>query len=86
MKSLILALLLATTVSVPAQQLNQPRTIKLFNQNTGESLGTATISGGKMYVRDENGVHIYTTVRNPNGTTTSFDPDGNIIAPVKSPD
>jgi hypothetical protein len=85
MRPLILALLLATTTLVQAQQLNQPRTIKLHNNSTGENIGTVTISGNTSYLRDKNGEHVATIVTNPDGSKTSFDPSGNIIDSVKLP-
>jgi hypothetical protein len=85
MRPLILALLLATTTLVQAQQLNQPRTIKLHNNATGENIGTVTISGNTSYLRDKNGEHVATIVRNPDGTRTTLDPSGNIIDSVKLP-
>lgn len=81
MKSLILAFLLATATMAQAQQLNQSQTIKLHNKATGEFLGTATKSGNTVYIRNKNGEHIYTTILNPNGTKTTFDPSGNVINP-----
>jgi hypothetical protein len=83
MKSFILALMLATIVPVQAQQLNMPKTINLHNNATGESLGSVTLSGNTAYLRDKNGEHYATVVRNPDGTKTTFDPSGNIIDPVK---
>lgn len=84
MKSLILSLMLATVVFVQttqAQQLTLPKTIKLHNNKTGEHLGTVTISGNTAYIRDKDGVHIYTVVQNQDGTKTSFDTHGNVVNP-----
>jgi hypothetical protein len=80
---LVCAIVLALVVPAKAQQLNQPKTIKLHNNATGEPLGNVTYSNGRAYIRDKDGVHISTVVRNPDGSTTTFDPKGNIIEPVK---
>jgi hypothetical protein len=85
MKTLILAIMLATVTLAQAQQPNQPKTIKLHNNATGEALGTVTISGNTAYMRDKNGEHVATIVHNPDGTRTSYDPSGNIIESVKLP-
>jgi hypothetical protein len=82
MKTLILAILLATATLAQAQQ---PRTIKLHNNATGENIGSVTISGNTSYLRDKNGEHVATIVRNPDGSKTSFDPSGNVIESVKLP-
>lgn len=86
MKTLILALLLATATVAQAQQMSNPKTIKLHNNKTGEHLGTITFSDGSAYYRDKDGKHYATVVKNPDGTTTAFDTSGNIIAPIKPPD
>lgn len=80
-----LAVLLATSTVAQAQTLTLPKTIKLHSNQTGEPLGTVTISDGKAYFRDKDGKHFATSVRNRDGTITSFDPSGNVIAPVKPP-
>jgi hypothetical protein len=79
MKSLILAFLLATITLAQAQQLNQPRTIKLHNNKTGENIGTLTVSGNTAYLRDMTGKHQATIVSNSDGTKTYYDYDGKII-------
>jgi hypothetical protein len=82
----IFALLLATSVPVQAQWVNYPKTIRLYNNATGESLGTVTVSEGKAYFRDKDGVHYATTVRDFDGKLMSFDTNGNVIAPLKVPE
>lgn len=76
MKTLILAIMLATVTLAQAQQPNMPRTIKLHNNATGEPVGTITMSGNSAYLRNKDGEHIYTIVRGPNGTRTIYDPNG----------
>jgi hypothetical protein len=85
MKALAFAFLLATLSPAAAQQLNQPRTIKLHNNATGENLGTVTITGNTAYMRNKNGEHVATIVTNPDGTKTSYDPSGKVIESVKLP-
>jgi hypothetical protein len=86
MKTIILAFLLATALPVQAQQFGKSKTIKVHNNKTGEVIGTVTVSGATAYIRNKDNEHIYTVVRNPDGTMTSFDTNGNVIAPVKLPE
>jgi hypothetical protein len=79
MKSLILAFMLATATVAQAQQLNQPKTIKLHNNKTGENIGTLTVSGNTAYLRDMAGKHQATIVSNRDGTKTYYDESGKII-------
>jgi len=53
--------------------------IKLHNKATGEPIGSITIKGASSYLRDANGEHIKTIVRNADGTVTQYDPSGKII-------
>ena len=85
MKTLILAALLATATLAQAQQL-PTKTVKFYNNKTGELVGTATYFGNTAYLRDAKGEHYATMVRNPDGTAMTYDPSGNIIGPVKLPD
>ena len=86
MKSLILALLLATTLPVQAQWVNFPKTVRLYDNATGETIGTVTVTGNTAYYRNKDGEHYATGVRNPDGTNTFFDPHGNVIGPIKVPE
>jgi hypothetical protein len=79
MKTLILTFILAMLLPVQAQQLNQPKTIVFTNNATGEKIGTATLSDGRIYFRNKAGEHYATMVREPNGTKTLYDPSGNVI-------
>lgn len=83
MKPLLLAFMLATTLPVQAQQLNMPRTVRLHNNATGEHLGTVTVSGNTVYIRDKDGKHVLTVVQNPDGSKTTYDPHGNVVIPPK---
>jgi hypothetical protein len=83
---LVAALVLALVMPAKAQQLDLPKTIKLHNNATGEVIGTATISGNTMYLRDKDGEHVRTVVRNRDGTTTSYDVHGKVIANSKPDD
>jgi hypothetical protein len=80
MKTLILAVMLATVTIAQAQQLNHPKTIVFTNNATGEKMGTATLSAdGRIYFRDKTGEHYATMVREPDGTKTLYDPSGKVI-------
>lgn len=75
-----LALMLATVTVAQAQQIpNQTRVIKFFNNATKEQIGTATVYGNTVYLRDRDGIHYATMVRNADGTRTLYDPSGNIL-------
>jgi hypothetical protein len=79
MKTLILVSMLATATLAQAQQLDIPKTIRLHNNATGENIGTLTVTGNNAYLRDMAGNHIATIVRNPDGTKTTYDPNGKVI-------
>ena len=80
---LVAAIVLALVMPAKAQFLDMPKTIKVHNNKTGEIIGTITMSGATAYVRNKDCEHVYTVVRNPDGTTTSFDPHGNAVAAPK---
>jgi hypothetical protein len=78
MKTLVLALTLATATIAQAQQIT--KTIRLFDNATKETVGTVTLSGNHAYFRDRNGEHYATQVQNPDGTKTLYDPSGKVIS------
>jgi hypothetical protein len=77
--------LLATTLPVQAQWVNYPKTVRLYDNATGKTVGTVTVDGNTAYYRNKDGQHYATGVRNPDGTNTFFDSNGNIIGPIKLP-
>ena len=79
MKTLLL--LLAMTFPAIAQH-NMSKTIRLFDNTTGEPIGTITINGPNAYLRDLSGKHIHTTTVEADGSRTVRDPNGNIIKTV----
>jgi hypothetical protein len=79
MKSLTLAFLLAAILPVQAQYGNPSKTIRLFNNQTNETIGTMTMSGNTAYLRDKDGNHYATIVGNADGTKTMYDPNGKVI-------
>ena len=90
MRFIYLVLVLALTAPAAAQQM--PKTVKLYDNKSGAVLGTATISGNKIYLRDLKDEFVGTVVLN--GTKKTFyDPSGNVVdglsiagGPVKLPD
>ena len=80
---LVAAIVLALVMPAKAQQLNMPKTVRIHNNATGEHLGTVTVTGNTAYVRDKNGEHVLTVVQNPDGSKTTFDPHGNVVAAPK---
>jgi hypothetical protein len=80
MKIIALAFLLATATLAQAQQYpDPPKTVRLHNNATGEHLGTVTLSGNRAYLRNKDGEHYATMVRNADGTKTIYDPSGKVI-------
>ncbi len=71
-----------------AQNYNIPnttKTVKLYNKETNEPIGTITFDGNRSYLRDKDGVHLKTMVRNEDGTISAFDPNGKLIETVPNP-
>jgi len=80
MKLLIIATLLATVTAASAQGWNNPpKTITFSNKQTHEKIGTATISENRIYLRDRNGEHYATAIKEADGTTRIVDPHGQPI-------
>jgi hypothetical protein len=84
---LIAAIILATTVTAASAQSNSlpilrdpPTTITYTNKATGEKIGTATISGNWVFLRDKHGEH-YATIITEHGVRRWVDPSGNPIDP-----
>lgn len=77
--------LLALLTTASAQHLPLPATVQLHNRATKESLGTATFSGNRIYMRDKNGEHYATIEIAPDGTRTTYDPTGKVIAAPSLP-
>lgn len=63
---------------LPSLGYPMPRTVSLFDANTKAPLGTATYSGGRIYLRDMKGEHYATIVMGPGGQT-AYDPHGKVI-------
>jgi hypothetical protein len=85
MKMLIIAFGFAaiTTASAQTSMTSMPRTLKVYNNSNGETIGTATTSDGRtLYLRDSKGELIGTIVINPDRTRTFFDPHGKIVDTV----
>jgi hypothetical protein len=86
-KPLIIALTLIMTTAAMAQMLmptQLPTTLPLIDNNTKETIGTATLWGGKMVLRKTNGEFIATVVFEPNGTRTMYDENGKILDQLPS--
>jgi hypothetical protein len=88
MKTLIIALILATTTAATAQdftilpilprQMQEISKTVPFNDKDGNQIGTATISDNKIYIRDLKGEPIATIVREGEKKTI-YDPNGKIL-------
>jgi hypothetical protein len=79
MKSLVALFTVAMMATAAAQTVPLPKVVHLHNNATKESLGTATISGNRIYLRNKDGEHYATIEQNPDGTRTTYDPNGNVI-------
>ena len=85
MKTLVVVFIVAMLTTASAQYAPLPKTINLHNKATKESLGTATFSDNRIYMRDKNGEHYATIEIAPDGTRTTYDPSGKVIAPPSRP-
>ena len=81
MKSLILLFTLAMITAASAQM---PQTVPLKSNQTGEAIGTATMSGSHIYFRDLKGELIATIVVDKDGTKTMYDPSGKVLDQITS--
>ena len=80
--TMVTGILLGMATIAPAQMWsNQPKTITYTNKATGEKIGTAVISGNRIYLRDKHGEHYATVINEQDGTRKWFDPDGHPIDP-----
>ena len=93
MKTLIIALTLAALTSLAQAQTALPKTMKLYNNQNGQVVGTATQNGRTLYLRDLKGELVGSATLEANGKKTFRDPSGNIVdslsiagPPVKLPD
>jgi hypothetical protein len=75
----MLALLLPFVVT----QASAQQTITLTNKATGEKVGSITMTGDRSYLRDKDGNHVETIVRNKDGTATTYDPNGKVMETKK---
>jgi hypothetical protein len=75
MKALILALALIPATA-QSQPYAWPQTLKLYNNNNGEVVGTATKWLNKFTLRNVNGDLIGTLIISADGSRTFYDPSG----------
>ena len=81
-----LMLTLVAALSVGRAQNTIPPTTKLYDETTKEFVGTLTRDGNRFVLRDKDGNHTKTMVRDDKaGTITSYDPNGNFIETVPNP-
>lgn len=82
---LLITIVSAQTFSLPPTTIQIPRTAP-WTDGKGETVGTATFSGNRMYLRDLDGKHIVTVVTDATGVTM-YDPNGKVLdhkaAPTK---
>jgi hypothetical protein len=81
---LILAVALIATPAMAQQIPAEARHINLTNKVTGEKVGSIHIDGNRSYLRDKDGTHIETIIRNADGTATVYDPNGNKLKTLNS--
>jgi len=102
MKTIILVFVLATTSPaamaqflspVPPSTITLPKTMKLYNNQNGQVIGTATQNGRTLYLRDLNSELVGSVTMERDGKRTFRDPSGNVVdglsiagGPIKPPD
>ena len=93
MKTLIIALTLAALTSLAQAQTALPKTMKLYNNQNGQVVGTATQNGRTLYLRDLNSELVGSVTMERDGKRTFRDPSGNVVdglsiagGPIKPPD
>ena len=79
MKTLVALFTIAMLTTASAQYAPLPKTINLHNKATKEPLGTATLSGNRIYLRDKDGAHYATIETAPDGTRTMYDASGKVL-------
>ncbi len=78
MKTFIIVLILLLAAPAVAQR-PLPTTLPLIDNNTKETIGTATLWGRKMVLRKTDGTFIATIAIEPDGTRKMFDENGKIL-------
>jgi hypothetical protein len=78
---LVCAIILALVVPAKSQGItdNWPKTVRIVDNATGELIGTHTITGNVIYIRDKNGELTMSVTINPDGSRTSRDPSGKML-------
>jgi hypothetical protein len=78
-------ILAAIIIPASAEQLrwNSPnnKTLSFKDKATGEEVGSAFVTGNRVYMRDRHGKHYATVIKEPDGTMKWLDPQGNPIDP-----
>jgi len=72
---------LAISTAASAQGFSLPQTVP-WTDRDGKPIGTATIFGLHMYLRDLNGELVATVVVERDGTKTLYDPHGKVLDKV----
>ena len=85
MRTLVALFTIAMLTTASAQYPPLSQTVQLHDKATKEPLGTATFSGNRIYMRDKNGEHYATIEIAPDGTRTTYDPSGKVIAAPSLP-
>lgn len=76
--ALAISIIFIAGILLARAQSPMPRTVPLVNKS-GEVVGTATLSGLRLYLRDKDGELIATIVLERNGTRTLYDPHGKVL-------
>jgi len=84
----IITILWATLLVIPASAAEQlkwnndnNKTIFFKDKVTGEPVGSAFVTGNRTYLRDRHHKHYATVIKEPDGTLTWLDPDGQPLDP-----
>lgn len=82
MKFLQTVLLLATVTTAQAQS-SWPAT-GTWTDTKGNTLGTVTHSGNRLYMRNTKNELVATVIFDPDGTRTIYDPNGKVLDQIKA--
>jgi len=78
----ILATFILAATPVWAQRLTLPGTGTWTDKN-GTVIGSTTLIGNRIYMRDLKGEHVATIVFEKDGTRTIYDPNGKVLDQIK---
>ena len=74
---------LASVCAAQAQTYKPPVTIQLNAKSNGERVGTATVSGNRVYLHNAGGDFLGTIEHGKDGTRTFYNPNGKVVHQTK---